>query len=150
MILYLDTSSVVKLYVDEKWSEKIKLVVEDARVVATSRIAYAEARAGFARKLRERGLTVRDYRRIIRNLDCDWESYFIVDVSDNLVKLAGLFAEKHALRGFDAIHLASGIVLRKQAGRAVSFSCFDDRLASAAQREGLRIANLKEKIRSGS
>ncbi|MGH7275030.1 MAG: type II toxin-antitoxin system VapC family toxin, partial [Nitrospiria bacterium] len=78
-------------------------------------------------------------RNIIRGLDQDWESYFIVDVSDNLVKLAGLFAEKHVLRAYDAIHLASGLILHKQTERPVTFSCFDDRLSRAAQREGLRL-----------
>lgn len=139
MILYLDTSSVVKLYVEEIQSLNTRHVVDNAHVVATSRIAYVEARAAFARKLREQGLTIKGYRRIIQDLDQDWGSYFIVDVSDTLVKLAGLFAEKHALRGFDAIHLASGVILRKQAGRAVTFYCFDDRLTLAARNEGLKV-----------
>ena len=139
MILYLDTSSIVKLYVEEVWSAEVRRTVEAVQVVATSRIAYVEARAAFAGKLREHGLTIKEYRRIIQDLDQDWGSYFIVDVSDTLVKLAGLFAEKHALRGFDAIHLASGVVLRKQAGRAVTFYCFDDRLTLAARNEGLKV-----------
>lgn len=139
MILYLDTSSFVKLYVEEIESGTVRRIIDDTEVVATSRIAYAEARAAFARKLRQRGLSVTEYHSILRDLDQDWESYFIIDVSDSLVKLAGLFAEKHALRGFDAIHLASGVVLRKQAERPVTFSCFDGRLVSAAQKEGLRI-----------
>ena len=140
MILYLDTSSMVKLYVEEKLSAQIKLMVEDAQVVATSRIAYVEARAAFVRKLRERGFSVVQYRSIIRNLDQDWENYFLLDVTDNLVKLAGRLAEKHALRGFDAIHLASGAILRQQSERAVTFSCFDETLTSAAHKEGLRVA----------
>lgn len=130
----------VKLYVEEKLSAQIKLMVEDAQVVATSRIAYVEARAAFARKHREHGFSTMEYRSIIRDLDQDWESYFILDVTDSLVKLAGRFAEKHALRGFDAFHLASGVTLRKQAERVVTFSCFDERLTAAAQKEGLRVA----------
>ena len=139
MILYLDTSSLVKLYVQETSSAEIKRLVEEAQVVATSRIAYLEARAAFARKFRERGLTVMAYRLIIKDLDQDWESYFTMDVSDHLVKAAGIFAEKHALKAFDAIHLASCVVLRRQAGRSVTFSCFDKRLVSAAQKEALRV-----------
>ena len=138
MILYLDTSSFVKFYVPEMESAAVKRAVEEAEVIATSRLAYVEARAAFARKRRERGLNPKAYRGILQDLDQDWENYFIVDVSDALVKLAGLLAEKHALRGFDAIHLASAVILRKQADRPVTFSCFDDRLSLAARREGLR------------
>jgi hypothetical protein len=84
-------------------------------------------------------LTRRDYRSVIEDLDQDWESYFIVDVADSVVKFAGILAEKHALRGADAIHLASGLTLGKQAVRSVMFFCFDERLALAARKEGLGI-----------
>jgi predicted nucleic acid-binding protein len=61
-----------------------------------------------------------------------------VDVSDGLVKLAGGLAEVHALRGADAIHLASALALRKQIEEDVKFFCFDDRLTVAARKEGLK------------
>ncbi len=48
MILYLDTSALVKLYVSEEGSEIVRGAVESAGRVATSRIAYAEARAALA------------------------------------------------------------------------------------------------------
>jgi len=139
VILYLDTSSLIKLYVPEMESAAVKRLVDAAEVSATSRIAYAEARAAFARKRRERGVSPADYRTILQDFDHDWENYFVVDVSDALVKLGGLLAEKHALRGFDAIHLASAVIIRKQGDRPVTFSCFDARLTRAARREGLTI-----------
>jgi predicted nucleic acid-binding protein len=140
MIFYLDTSSLVKLYVPERESVAIKQLAEAAEITATSRVAYVEARAAFARKRREQSINVKDYRTVIRDFDNDWESYFIVDVSDLLVKTAGQFAEKHALRGYDAIHLASAVVIRNQGDQSVNFSCFDTRLLRAARREGLRVA----------
>jgi predicted nucleic acid-binding protein len=138
VILYLDTSSLIKLYVPEPESAAVKRLVDAAEVIATSRIAYAEARAALARKRRERGVSPADYRTIAQDFDHDWESYFVVDVSDGLVKLGGSLAEKHALRGFDAIHLASAMTIRKQGDRPVSFSCYDARLSRAARREGLK------------
>lgn len=141
MILYLDSSAMIKLYVQEPGSAEIQRWVEGAQVIATSRIAYAEARAGLARKFRNQELAVKVYRSLIEDLDGDWENYFIVDVTESLVKLAGLLSEKHALRGLDAIHLASGVILRRQGRRDVAFSCFDARLVSAARGEGLKIAH---------
>lgn len=114
MILYLDTSALVKIYVEET-SAVVREHVKQAEGLATSRIAYAEARAAFARKRRERGLSRADYRSVVNDLDQDWADYFIVDVSEILVKAAGLLAESHALRGADAIHLASAVALSKQA-----------------------------------
>ena len=139
MILYLDTSSLVKLYVSEMESGTVRQLVDTAEVAASSRLAYVEARAAFARKRREHGITPKDYRNIVQDFDRDWDSYFLVDVSDALVKTAGQLAEKHALRGYDAIHLASAVTLQRQGDRPVTFTCFDPRLSLAARREGLKI-----------
>lgn len=139
MILYLDTSALVKVYVEEAGSANVREKADQADGLATSRVAYAEARAALARKLREHGLTRVSYRSVVEDLTQDWEDYFVVDVSDGVVKFAGVLAEKHALRGMDAIHLASALTLGKQAGESVLFSCFDGHLTVAARKEGLRI-----------
>lgn len=51
--------------------------------------------------------------------------------TSSLVKL--FVAEEYALRGFDALHLASYLdVLERAKGEAVKFSAFDSRLNAAA------------------
>ena len=139
MILYLDTSALVKLYVAETDSAMIKKLVDAAEMTSTSRIAYVEARAAFARKRRERAVTLRDYRTVVEDFDNDWETFFIVDVSDALTKRAGQLAEKFALRGYDAIHLASAVIVGEQGNQAVRFACFDEKLSRAARRQGLAV-----------
>ena len=54
MIVYLDTSSLVKLYVEEDESSKVDALVKSSEITATSLVAYAEARAAFARRSREK------------------------------------------------------------------------------------------------
>ena len=53
MILYLDTSSLVKLYLDEIHSEAVHRWAQEAEVLATSRVAYPETFAALARRWRE-------------------------------------------------------------------------------------------------
>jgi predicted nucleic acid-binding protein len=84
-------------------------------VVATSRVAYAEAIAAFARKLRKCEFTSKAYRQVWEDLRRDWNSYFLVEVTQQLVELAGELARHRGLRGFDAVHLASVILLRRRA-----------------------------------
>lgn len=62
MICYLDTSALVKLYVHEQGSETVRKLVDAASVVATSKVAYPEARAALARGFREGLLAEKDYR----------------------------------------------------------------------------------------
>jgi len=140
VILYVDTSALVKLYVPEPESGAVQALMGSAQVAAVSLIAFAEARAAFARKRRERAVNPKDYRRIVREFDDDWDHYFVVDVTEPLVKRAAQLADKHGLRGYDAIQLSSAIVLRDQSGEAVSFCCFDGRLLRASRREGLKPA----------
>ncbi len=136
MILYLETSSLVKLYVREKDSEAVRACVEASEAVATSVLAYAEARAAFARKLREQGITRDAHGAVKRALDADWPSFFVLNVTAGTARAAGDLAEKHGLRGFDALHLASAVELRTAGVADLRFSSADDRLRAAARAEG--------------
>ncbi len=138
MILYLDTSALVKLYVEEAGAEEVANWVDDATTVTTCRIAYAEARAAFARHRREGGLTTTLWRRTVANLDDDWSRFAIVEVTDGLVRSAGRLADRHALRGFDAIHLAAALELQDDRNQ-VRFGCFDTGLCQAAKKAKLVI-----------
>ena len=140
MILYLDTSALVKLYVEEAGTAAVVSRVEDAEAVATARVSYAEARAALARHRREGALSPTELRRAVRELDREWGMYNVVDLNDPLVRRAGALAERHALRGYDAVQLAAALDLRA-AGSEVSFLSFDARLNRAARRERLSAAD---------
>ena len=137
MEFYLDTSSLVKLYVEEQDSSKVEEWVKSSRVTATSLIAYAEARAAFARRFREKAFSSREYGRLISFFNEDWDNYLIVRVTKELVRLAGDSTEKHALRGFDAIHLSSAVTLLRELSAPIVFSTSDKKLQKASQLEGL-------------
>ena len=137
MIVYLDTSSLVKLYVLEEDSHTIEKLVESSDVVATSLIAYAEARSAFARRLREDIFSNDEYRQILSRFDQDWENCLRIGVTGDLVRRAGDLAEKHGLRGFDAIHLSSAITFREELSYPVYFSCSDLKLQNASRVENL-------------
>ena len=135
MILYLDTSSLVKLYVDEVGSGDVQRLVELAEIVTTSAVAYPEARAAFARRRRERSLTPAAFRRAKGAFEVDWPRVLSLDVSGPLARSAGDLAERHRLRGFDALHLASYLaIVREFPDADVRFSSADTVLELAARR----------------
>ena len=134
MTLYLDTSSLVKLYVAEPGSEDVRAHVDRATVVATSMVAYPETRAALARRRRERALSPAAFAAAKRTFEDDWPTYLAVYVTDSLCREAGALAERYALRGYDGLHLASFLELARQArGGDTDFSSFDDRLTRAAR-----------------
>jgi uncharacterized protein len=133
LILYLDTSSLVKLYVEESGTQETERLVDGALLVCTSVVAYAEARSALARLRRERRLSEEDHEMAKTDLDEDWPRYLAIEVTREIWKAAGDLAEKHALRGFDSLHLASFLHLADAGlGEPAQFSSFDDRLNDAA------------------
>ena len=62
MFLYLDTSSLVKLFIEERHSDRVREWLDAVDVVLTCRVAYAEAASAFSRRRREGGITQADYR----------------------------------------------------------------------------------------
>jgi len=137
-MIYLDTSSLVKLYVQEEGSQDVESLVADADVVTCCAVTYAECRAALARRRRERTLAVADLPVIVSRLDADWQRFTVVDATNQLARRAGELADRFNLRGFDAIHLASFELVLERAGDEdeVIFSTADDNLARAATRLG--------------
>ena len=140
MILYLDTSALVKLYVREQGSARVRRALTKADQIGTSRVAHPEARAAFARRAREGSLGARALRRAVAALEADLPSLVVVACGASLARRAGELAERRALRGFDAIHLASALDLRDLSGAEVRFMAFDERLNGAAKDEGLELS----------
>jgi predicted nucleic acid-binding protein len=132
--LYVDTSSLVKLYVTEAGSDVVRQLVGGAKVVATSVVAYAETRAALARLRRERVFTAAKLASAKRECEEQWPTYLTLEATDSLCRAAGQLAERYRLRGFDSIHLASFAEIARRAGTDTQFSSFDDRLNQAARK----------------
>jgi predicted nucleic acid-binding protein len=133
LILYLDTSSLVKLYVREGGSDAVRSLLDAASLAASSVIAYAEARSAFARRCREGSLAAADHRVVRAAVDRDWPLLLALDVTEAIARDAADLAELHGLRAFDGLHLASYRSLAAaMPEQTVVFSSFDQRLNAAA------------------
>lgn len=132
MILYLDTSSLVKIFVEEDGSREVRELVDQATWVSTSVIAYPESRSAFARQLREGALAPKEHSRVRVSLEENWRAFLVLQVTDEIRQRAGDLAESFALRGFDSLHLASYLELVKLES-PTRFSCYDERLRLAAE-----------------
>ena len=78
-MLYLDTSSLIKLYVAEAGVDLVLALLDKAAVVATSVVAYAETRAALARLRREGRLSAPDFSSAKRDFERDWPAYLTLD-----------------------------------------------------------------------
>ena len=133
MILYLDTSALVKLVVEERGSDAVDALVATTEYAVSSVIAYAECRSAIARAGK---LGRVDAAAAVRSLDRVWDAVQTLDVDLRLSARAGELASRHLLRGMDALHLASALEMVTPE-LPVAFATFDRALAQAARAERL-------------
>jgi predicted nucleic acid-binding protein len=141
VILYLDTSALVKLIVPEDGSPDTIAWFAAAELTATSVITYAEACSALGQNDRRRKSRTPRLGQWLTGLDQHWRDVMKVPVAE---RVAGELALTHGLRGMDALQLAAAVTLRgelrtRAAGRRVQevvVAAFDRRLLDAAGREG--------------
>ena len=133
MLLFCDTSALIKLLIDEPDSAQIHQATERAGLIAACRITWAEAMAAMARRQRDDPTSAEEIDHARQRLMTLWSSFTIVEVSQPLVEAAGRFADGFALRGYDSVQLAAAHALHITSEQSVTFACFDRRLNQAAQ-----------------
>lgn len=137
MIVYLDTSALLPLLIEEPGSAITERLWGSATYVVSVRLMYAEARAALAQAARLARIRRAELASTVQALDGLYGQMDLVEVDDGLVRRAGELAEVHELRGYDAIHLAAADRL----GPRTVFASGDQQLCIAARRHGLAVAD---------
>jgi len=137
MILFCDTSALLKLYIVEIGSEALKARMAEAEAVAVCRIAWAEAHAALSRRAREVPGDAPVIEQAKAALAQDWPHFVVMEVDQALVERAGNYADTFALRGYDSIQLAAAFEAGRIAQSPICFACFDARLNKAADVLGM-------------
>ena len=137
MILFCDTSALLKLYIAESGSDTVKARVDEAEAVAVCRIAWAEAHAALSRRAREVPQDAQVIAQAKAALAQEWPSYVVLEVDQTLVERAGDYADTFALRGYDSVQLAAAFETGRISQLPISFACFDERLNKAAKVLGM-------------
>ena len=140
MILYLDTSAFIKLYVNEPGANIIRAAVAEAVQVHAHWVAYPEMRSALARLHRMGRQSMAMFNRCKRELEKDWELVSAILPDERVLRRAGELAERLSLRGYDSVHLAAAESLGVGHGTGLlCFASFDDRLNHAAVDLGLQL-----------
>ncbi len=128
MSLYVDSSALVKLYLDEHDSEAAAQILESDDVWVTARHSQVEVRRTLARTLS--GAALSGARE---QFDRDWRGVDIVELTGDVCDAAADIAELTGARTLDALHLAA---VRTVGGGVLPIVTFDLRLARAARALG--------------
>lgn len=139
MNLYFDTSALIKLFVQETYSDDVRRWIEGANLVATGLIARAETAAGINRLARMNILNQSQYNTALSNFRSEWNDYHRIPITEQIVARADLLTCEYILRGYDAVHLACALTWSELLGAPVTMATFDKELHEAAQKSGMEI-----------
>lgn len=128
MSIYVDSSALLKLYVEEDESDAAEAILGASRDWTTGRHTYVEVRRNLARLL-----DGRDLAAARSAFGADWESIDVVELSDEVCEAAAAIAERTSVRSLDALHLGAAQVV---GGGTMPIVTFDTRQAEAARALG--------------
>jgi len=127
---YVDTSALLKRYVDEPDSERaVELLARDDELV-TGRHTIVEVRRNLSRLLDPTSVTAAR-----ADFSADLASFSIVELDADTCELAASIGEQTGVRTLDALHLGAA----RRLGTAVMFLTFDVRQADAARSLGFTV-----------
>ncbi len=136
-IVYFDSSAFVKLVVEEDGSDLAAVLWDGCDAAVSSRLAYPEVRAALAAAGRAHRLDRAERSRAEVTWEDFWAATRSVELTEAIAAHAGQLASQHALRGADAVHLASQLAV----GAAETiFAVWDQRLRAGAKAVGVRLA----------
>jgi predicted nucleic acid-binding protein len=139
---FLDSSGLVKRYVAETGSGWVQNLCTPGNIVYISRITGAEVIAAIFRRLRVGDLQPEDAQAVARRFKDDFgRIYRVIEVTAEVVERAIELAEARALRGYDAVQLATALELhrlrREMSLPSLTFVSADGDLNEAAEADGL-------------
>jgi len=145
---YLDSSALIKRYVAEVGSAWLDATVfaPDDVLKLTSRVTVVEVWSALARRRREASVSAQNHADALAAFreDCATR-YLFVELEMPVVEEAGRLLERHILRAYDAVQLASALIASRALTGAgfvqPTFLCADDHLLAVAQTEGLPTDN---------
>jgi predicted nucleic acid-binding protein len=136
-LVYFDSSAFVKLLAEEAGSDLAAQLWDGCDAAVASRLAYPEVRAALAAAARNHDLAEADLDDAERAWDGYWASTRPIELSAAVEQRAGQLARTHALRGADAVHLASALAIGDP---GLVLAAWDRRLHAGAQAIGLLTA----------
>lgn len=127
----------MKRYVTEAGSVVVRRLMREP--VATSRLSEVEIASAVARIARDGSMSVAERDRALEQLTQDFQNFWVVETTREVVALARTVLAAYPLRAGDALQLASCQYLRRELAKNMPMVVFDERLLEAARANGIPV-----------
>jgi len=136
-IIYLDTSALLKLYIQESYSLDVNRLITSADATGSSLLTYAEMASAMRRAERMRILSGESGKAAWENFQHDWPEITRLKVSSSLTERAASLAREFGLRGYAAMHLSTALTWQDALEEPVLLATFDRILWMAGKKAGI-------------
>jgi predicted nucleic acid-binding protein len=133
----MDTSVLLKIYLDEEGSPAARAVLDSDAEMAAAAVAHVEMYSALSRRRRDGTLNRGGLERILHAFEADWFQFGKVNPDAAILRKAAKLCLRHPLRSLDAIQLSSALSIRDNRDEPLVFLTADKRLEAAAKREKL-------------
>jgi predicted nucleic acid-binding protein len=142
MIFYYDTSALLKLFIDEQYSEQIQAMASQATLNVVSELTWIEMCAALGRRTRTGETSKINAEIALEQIAQNWPSYRQIQTSPNIIQSAGNHAQTFGLRAYDSVQLACAQSANIALSGQMTFCCFDKALNNAARVLGMKVLEL--------
>ena len=139
MILYLDTSVLVKRYVREAGTDEVIALVESAESVGSVSLTKVEMAAAFAKIIRQGWVDMKIAMQAWQDFLDHWSSFTRLNIPPGTIDRASSLAWEYGLRGYDAMHLASALLWKETLETQITLATFDRDLWQAGKKAGMEV-----------
>jgi predicted nucleic acid-binding protein len=139
MILYMDTSALIKRYVREDGTEEVISIVERANGVGSVILTQVEMAAALAKSVRQGWVQQETAWQAWQDFLVHWRSFARLSISVATLERASGLAWEYGLRGYDAMHFASALAWQEAIDTPVTLATYDRELWTAAQKAGMDV-----------
>ena len=139
MILYLDTSALVKRYVRETGSQEVVALIKQADTVGAVVLTQVEMAATLAKAARQKWVERKDAESAWQDFLDHWLSFTRLALTPAMLERTSRLAWEYGLRGYDALHFSAVLTWQDTLETPVTLATFDRELWLAAENRGVLV-----------
>ena len=139
MTIYYDSSALLKIYIEEEYSDFIRQFISKHQINYISTLSYVELHSVFSRLVNSSQITNDELVFLKASFNNDFNIFRQIPIDNRILKQAADLTYLTNLRALDSIHLATLNYLKSITYEELLFGCFDNKLIDAAISLGIKI-----------
>ena len=139
MTIYYDSSALLKIYINEEYSNFIRQSVSKNQLNFISTLSYAEIHSAFSRLVNDNRISEEELVFLKVSFNNDFKIFQKISIDNKILKRAAELTYLTNLRTLDSIHLATIEHLKFTSDEVIMFACFDNKLIEGAISLGIKI-----------